>query len=436
MKLLQTAIVRSSLVCVLLCGCHAGKQGGGDALTSGQEKKAAGSDKTSNGADTSGRGNSGRTGDDNGGSAGLPVDTVKIDPADQDKAGIRIAPVQVRRVPQQLMVAGQVAMDERHTEHLGARADGVVERVLVLPGDTVRAGQVLAWLHSHAVHETAGALAQAFAAEDRQTSAMKFAEINRDRYQRLLSLQVASPEEAQRAGQELMQAQQGLADAEANVRMEREHLSELLQVPPATLTPQTIYTRELIPIRAEGSGSVVERNITPGQVLTTGQQAFMVSDLSTVWVMAAVNEKDLPQVRVGEPANVSAQGLHGDTLHGKVRMLGDQLDSDTRTVPVRIVVPNPGMRLRPGMFVTTSIDLGATAEGMYVPESALQDVNGMQAVFVTPDNAHFTVRGVKLGEHVHGFVQVLQGLSSTDHVVIDGAFIVKGELLKSSVGVS
>ena len=69
-----------------------------------------------------------------------------------------------------------------------------------------------------------------------------------------------------------------------------------------------------------------------------------------------------------------------------------------------------------------------------MPEGAVQDVNGFTAVFVTPDNTNFTVRAVKLGEHSNGMVQVLQGLSPTDHIVVDGAFMVKGELLKGSVG--
>lgn len=431
MKFLHKSLVGLALSVSFLSGCRSGKDG--TATKSGQSSKSSGSDKASNGADTSGKADSG-DGSEESRNAGLPVGTVAIALDSQSKAGIRVAPVQVRPFPQQLFVNGQVAMDERHTSHIGARADGVVERVLVLPGDVVRAGQTLAWIHSHTVHETVGALAQAFAAVDRQNSAVKFAEINRDRYQRLLSLQVASQEEAQRAAQELKQAQQSLADADASVRMEREHLSELLQVSPSSLTPSTLYSRELVPIRSEGGGTVVQRDITSGQVLTTGQQAFVVSNLSTVWVMAAVNEKDLPQVHRGQVARISSQGLGDNSLRGTVEMLGDQLDPQTRTVPVRIVVSNLGIPLRPGMFAGAAIQLGFTANGVYVPESAVQDVNGLRAVFVAVDATHFAVRTITPGEHADGMVHVLQGLSPQDHVVVDGAFMVKGELLKGSVG--
>lgn len=440
LKRLNVCAVPSLCLCLLLLSCHGNNEAGAGGE---RQSKGTGSETTDSGSGTSRQTQGRKSGQSGGGSseqaednseAQVPVGTVRIDPANLQRAGIRVAGVEVRRMPQQLSVAGQVAMDERHTEHIGARADGVVERVLVLPGDMVRAGQLLALLHSHSVHETAGTLAQAYAAVNRQTSAVHFQELNRTRYQRLLELKVASQEEAQRADQELQAARQQLADADATVRMEREHLSELLQVSPSSITPQTLYQQELVPIRAEGAGSVVDRLVTPGQVLTAGQPTFTVTDLRTVWVMAAVNEESVPRIHRGDAAHITTQGLGGTQLAGTVGMLGDQLDPQTRTLPVRIVVPNPGLRLRPGMFATAAIDLGATQQAIFVPEGAVQDVNGFKAVFVTPDNTNFTVRAVKLGEHRDGMVQVLQGLSPTDHIVVDGAFMVKGELLKGSVG--
>lgn len=439
------------LSAALLCGgCHGGdssaKPGSQGASASGQQSKTNGSDKGSKGADTSGKSGGGSSGGgDSGGSSGaggsggssdsgVPAGTVTIAPENLARAGIRTGPVEVRRMARQLSVAGQVTTDEKHTDHIGARADGVVERVLVLPGDTVRAGQTLAWLHSHSVHETVGALAQAFAAEDRQTSGVRFSEINRERYQHLLDLQVASQEEAQRANQQLKQSQQDLADAQANVHTEREHLSELLQVSPASLTPSTLYNRELVPLRAVSGGTVLQRDVTPGQVILTGQQAFVVSNLHTVWVTAALNEKDLARVRRGAHVTVTTQGYEGVNFGGTVAVVGDQLDPQTRTVPVRVVVPNPGTKLRPGMFATANIDETATRDGIYVPEGAVQEVNGLEVVFVTSDNKHFSVRAIKLGEHSKGMVEATEGLTPNDHVVTDGAFMVKGELLKGSVG--
>ncbi len=404
-----------------------GTAGGSSSTSGGQAAKTGGSDKDSGGADTSGKA-------EGGGDVSMPADSVKIEPANQSRAGIRVGPVEVRRVARSLTVAGQVTVDERHTDHIGVLAEGQIERVMVLPGDAVRAGQTLALMHSHSVHETAGALMQAFAAVTRQTSGVRFAEENRDRYQHLLALKVASEEEAQRANQQLRQAQLDLADAEANVHMEREHLSELLQVEPQTLNAGNLYQHELIPVRAVAAGTVMTRGITPGQVMNLGDEAFTISNLATVWVAAAVNEKDLPGVRRDAHANVTTQGYPGVNFPGTVRMLGDQLDPQTRTLPVRVVVANPGTKLRPGMFATADIDEAATRTAIFVPEAAVQDVNGLPVVFVTGDGATFQVRAVKLGTHSHGLVEAVEGLNPGDHVVVDGAFMVKGELLKGSVG--
>ncbi len=199
---LRVALALSMAACGLLSGCKGGGKASEGGPTTAGSSKAGGSDKASGGADPTGKSGSGSgaTGS-NGGSAdaGVPVGSVKIAPEDLGKAGIRVASVDARSVAQQLSVSGQVVMDEKHTDHIGVLADGQIERVLVLPGDNVHAGQTLAYMHSHMVHETEGALTQAYAAVDRQTAAVKFAETNRDRYGHLLQLQVACQDEAQRA---------------------------------------------------------------------------------------------------------------------------------------------------------------------------------------------------------------------------------------------
>ncbi len=422
------------LLCVQMFGCH-GEKPSSDTKQSnssggkGADSKSGGSDSTAGQKDGS-----------------VPSDMVKIASEDQGRAGIQVAAVVVRSMPQVLRTAAQVVMDEKHTQHIGTLADGRIENVYVLPGEHVRRGQTLATLHSHVVHETVAALTQAFAAVSRQQSAVDFATQARDRYAKLYSIQAASLEEKQRVEQELAQAQKDLIDAQANVRAEREHLAELLQVSPDTLRPGTLYNRELVPVRAVADGVVISRNITPGQVVNTGDEAFVTSDLSTVWINAAVNEKDIPQVHIGESAAVTIQGnqdAHGDnpiagpgtgSLSGHVAMLGDMVDPQTRTLPVRLVVRNPGTMLRPGMFTTAAIDESATRTAIFVPSGALQDVNGFRVVFVTADGLSFQARAVKTGALSGDLVEITEGLLPTDHVVVNGAFMVKGELLKGTVG--
>ena len=423
------------LTLLLTAGCHresgeasgakeSGGKSAGEKSSGGKSASAGGGSESSQSGD--------KSSDQKG--ASTPTDVVKIAREDQAKAGIQVAAVQVRSMPRTLEVAGQVAMDDRHTDHIGAITDGRIEQVYVLPGDQVRRGQTLATLHSHSVHETVAALTQAFADVRLQQVSVRTATDARDRYSKLFTLQAASLEEKQRSEQELAQAQKSLVDAEANVRAEREHLAELLQVSPASLQPGTLTQRELIPIRAATAGYVITRSITPAQVVNTGDEAFVVSNLSTVWVNAAVNERDVPEVRRGAVAHIRLGTGSSEAMDGTVSVLGDLVDPQTRTLPVRISVPNAGIRLRPGMFVTASISESAKRIAMYVPADALQDVNGFKVVFVTPDGVNFQARTVKTGVQTGGLIEVLEGLQPTDHVVVSGAFMVKGALLKNTVG--
>lgn len=361
-------------------------------------------------------------------------DVVKI-PADaQRRVGIQLQAVETQQVARDLSVAGQVQMDEEQTSHLGTIADGRITSVAVLPGAPVRRGSLLGDLHSHMVHETVGALVQAFADVDRQRSAVAFATQAQQRYHHLYSIQASSLEESQRSDQDLLQAQKMLVDAETNVRMEREHLSELLQVEPESLTPTNLYDKELIPMRSPIDGVVIARNVTVGQVVATGFEAFVISNLHSVWVTASVNEKDLPLVRVGVPAEVASQGYPDQILHGRVAMIGDQLDPQTRTVPVRIVIPNPETLLRPGMFVTARITESQTRQALFVPEDALQDINGMRVLFTTTDGTTFKARTVNVGTRSQGKAEIIDGLNPQDRVVVKGAFMVKSEMLKGTMG--
>jgi membrane fusion protein, heavy metal efflux system len=339
----------------------------------------------------------------------------------------------VSPVPRTLTVAGQIGMDEKHTSQVGAIADGRIASVKVLEGDRVQSGTVLGELHSHMVHETAGALAQAYAAVDKARGAVQFAQQQQARYSHLYSIQAASLEESQQADQNIIQAKNQLIDAEASVRMEREHLSELLQVEPETLTPNNLYSRELVPIRSAVDGVVVSRNITVGQVVSTGYVAFVVTNLSDVWVTAAVNEKDLSLIHAGARATLTTQGYPGTTFEGRVDMVGDTLDPQTRTVPVRIVVSNPGARLRPGMFASVQISEPQTTSAVFVPENALQEINGQSVVFVSSDGTRFRAQAVNVGLHSRGKAEITSGLRQGDRIAVSGAFMIKSDLLKGSM---
>jgi cobalt-zinc-cadmium efflux system membrane fusion protein len=411
--MIRAALLSSALVLSLLPGCSSGTSSGG-------MKPAASSDSGGGGSD-SGKGS---------------PDTVKVTPEAQRVAGIQTGIVEPRMVTPTLTVPGQIMMDEERTAHIAPYADGKVVDVLRLPGDLVHRGEVLAHLHSHSIHETAGALMQDFANLAREQSAVLYAQQQRDRYNHLYAIQAASLEQQQNSEQNLVQAKTALADAAAAVTMEREHLGDLLQVPPSSITPANVYAHENLPITTPITGTVITRSITPGMVLEPGTEAYTVSDLGEVWMVAEVNQVDLADLRVGQHVNVRTDAWRATNFPGVITLIGSTLDPATRTVQVRVTLRNPHGELKPLMYATAVIDEADRTRhsALFVPESALQEINGVQSVFVTADGAHFSPHAVQALPAVNGEVQVTAGLKAGDQVAVGGAFMLKSDLLKNTLG--
>ena len=368
--------------------------------------------------------------------------TIEVSPSQQQTVGIRVEMIQPRSVPRILSVPGQIMMDEQHTAHIASYADGRVMEILKQPGDQVRRGETLARLHSHSVHETVGALAQAFANVDRQRAAVSYAEQKRDRYNHLYSIQAASLEQKQGSEQELIQAQTDLNNAQASVTMEREHLGDLLQEEPASITPANLYRYDEVPIVSPIAGTVITKSITAGAVLEPGVEAFTVSNLASVWMVAAVSEVELPHLRVGEHVNVRSDAWPGRNFSGTVSLIGSTLDPATRTLQVRASLANTMTALKPQMFVTATISesssqdsaSAAQRQAIFIPEDSLQEVNGVQVVFVTGDGTRFTARALQTMPPVNGQVEVSSGLHAGERIAVAGAFMLKAELLKGTLG--
>ncbi len=414
---LQWMFLLGLLLCLGAAGCSASSQAGGS------DKPAANGDT---GASSGGAGKSK--------AGGEAKNTVEVTPEEQRNGGIRTEAVEPRQMPRTLLVPGQVAMDEQRTAHVSTYADGRVVDVLRMTGDRVERGTVLAHLHSHSVHETVGALAQDFANAARARAAVSYAEAKRDRYRHLYAIQAASLEQQQTSEQELVQAQTDLADAEAAVHMEREHLGDILQIEPESITPATLGSYENVPIESPIAGTVITRTVTPGMVLEPGNEAYMVSDLREVWMTAAVADADLGHLRVGQRVTVRSDAWPGEVFPGTVTLIGSALDPATRTVPVRATLPNPAGRLKAGMFVTAAIAERETRPALLVPEGAIQEVNGVQSVFVTADGTHFAPRALQTAPPIAGEAEVLNGLRPGERIATAGAFLLKSELLKSTIG--
>jgi len=189
-----------------------------------------------------------------------------------------------------------------------------------------------------------------------------------------------------------------------------------------------------VPSPAEGL--VVSRSVNPGQVVSAGQELFVVTDLSTVWVIGDLYEKDFSAVRVGSEATVTVPSAPERSVRGRVAYIDPRVDPASRTAKVRIEVSNRDGDLRLGMFVTVSFR-GASGERVaLIPRTAVQTIGDRAVIYVPADgeDAKFVERSVKLGTPSGDFVQVLDGLKPGDKVVTEGSFFLRAEAARSRSG--
>ncbi|MBZ5683285.1 MAG: efflux RND transporter periplasmic adaptor subunit [Acidobacteriia bacterium] len=199
------------------------------------------------------------------------------------------------------------------------------------------------------------------------------------------------------------------------------------------LTPQQIDTIASsdkpqidLTIYSPASGIVSERKVTQGQYVNAGDVLYTVTDLSTIWVKADVYEGDLPQVHVGQAVEITSESLPGTKLRGQVGFLEPMVNGQTRTIAARIQVSNPGMRLRPGMFVQARFVLTSQRE-LAVPRSAVVDTGTRTLVYVAKGNGEFEAHDVQLGPVGDDYYPVLAGLRDGDRIVTEGNFLLDSQ---------
>ena len=180
-------------------------------------------------------------------------------------------------------------------------------------------------------------------------------------------------------------------------------------------------------IRAPISGTVVEKLISPGQLLTTSTPCFTIADLSNVWVMANVFEADLPSVHVGDPADVITGG--NQTIRGgRVDYIAALVDPNTRAVSVRIDTPNPGEVLKRDLYVRVLIHSRVPRQGILVPVSAiLRDDENLPFVFVTKPDGSFERRRIDLGSRIGDRQEVRSGLTAGESIITEGGLFLQNE---------
>jgi len=327
---------------------------------------------------------------------------------------IRIYTAAVTQFHKSVDVDGVVDFDNDHATSVIAPVSGPVSRLLVQPGDHVSKGQLLATVDSPDYAAAVAAYRKAVVAAN---AARKLANMDKD----LAAHQSVAQKEAD-------QAESDAVGAESDRYAALQTLYSL-NIDPHTLAE--IKKGRAIAhitgeIRSPMAGTVVERLITPGQLLQAGSTAaFTVANLSRVWVMAQIFDTDVGAVSVGDSARIST-GTEGQTILGRVENVSAEVDPTTRSVAARVAVNNPGNLLKKQMYVHVNIQSHDTSTGILVPVSAiLRDDENLPFVYVRQRDGGFARRAVTLGGRVGDSYEIPAGLHSGDKIVVDGAIFVQ-----------
>jgi len=297
---------------------------------------------------------------------------------------------------------------------------GRVVEVSVDVGADVKKNQLLALLHSTD-------LGMAQAGYLKAGARLHEAELAYERARDLHQHRAVSVAEVQRREAEMKTVR-------AEVR-EATHRLELLGVPAEEIRrldrEQTV--RSDVPIRAPIAGRVIMRNLTRGEVVETAQKIFSVADLSDVWVLGKVPEKDVQFIHREQSVEVRATAYPGQVFPGTITNVSDVLDPATRTMRLRVTVPNPKKRLKPEMFAAVRVYAEPEPEAMMAPVAAVQRSRESSYVFVQLDGGRFEKRPVVLGPETDQVVSVLSGLREGERIVTAGTFVLKSEFEKSHI---
>ena len=364
--------------------------------------------------------------------ATIPPDIVVIE--EQELKQITVEPVVEKTITVEEETTGKVAFNEDRMTPVFTPYGGRVVEVLVPKGAVVRAGQPLLIVEAPDYVTAQNDLSAAHAEADKAKIAVDAAQKVVDRLRLLHQREAIATKDLQVAEVDLARAQKELNRDEAVVAVaknklvlfgkEANEIDELEKHLPEKLERRIV-------IRAPIRGTIVERKVGPGEYIKPDMPdpLFLLSDLSTLWVMADVQESFLPHIRVGVPVQISTAAFPDRYFPAHISFINPTVDPATRTIHVRCVVPNRGNALKPEMFAKVKIGAAAPRPLPAVRPSAVISQNNANYVLVEQSRTRFQRRLVKAGRDVDGFTTIDEGLKLGERVVTKGVL-----LLNNGVG--
>jgi membrane fusion protein, copper/silver efflux system len=328
-------------------------------------------------------------------------DVVTLDAQARQLAGVQTATVVKRPLTKEIKTTGKITLNETSRSFLTSRVEGRIDELYVnSEGEYVAPGQAIAAVYSPTY----------IAAQEEYLLAQ-------DSVQKLRG-----------AGRDVVQLNNKLLEAAKRKLI-------LLGIPESDIVHlgHTRTANDVMIIRAQFGGTVMEKSALSGAYIMPGEKLFTLSDLSSVWMYADLYEKDIAGVLPGLPVQVTSNAYPGTTFGGVVTFINPVVDDATRTVKVRVEMPNADGKLKPNMFVSASIGV-PLGESVVIPVSSLLDTGKRTIVFVAQSEDTFVKRDIVVGQEADGYIQVLSGLNPGETVVTAATFLIDSQTQLGSMG--
>ncbi len=351
----------------------------------------------------------------------------------QKKWGIGTAPVERLTVASSITLPGVVGVNQNRTAHISSLLDGKVVSVRVDLGQSVRRGQVMLVVHSPAFAQAKSAFFEAHAK-------LNLARKEADRAKTLLKGQAIQEKEYLRREAEYEGASTEYGVAESNLHsfgLTQAQVEELIARYTSNKDDTRLdnVTEPYLDVTSPVDGRVIFKDVVVGEHVHPDKILLTVSDLATVWATLDARETDLPFIRAGSKVSIRPTVYAEKAFQGRIDQIGDVVDEKLRTIKIRVEVQNAGLLLKPNMYIQGLIENAvANRQVLAVAEESVQTIDGESVVFVREAGDVFSLRPVQVGERVGAKRAILKGLDGTEAIVAAGAFTLKAELLKGTLG--
>lgn len=349
-------------------------------------------------------------------------DIVTLSEERRKSSGIEVQQVAPETAAVPLSATAVIEMNMDRTAKISPRVAGKMVKILASQGDRVKAGQPLAYLDSVELDQI---WADYLKAQGKVVLARK----SLQREETLFQKKVSPEKDVQKARQEL-----GEVEADLNLAQERFRLIGV-DVAQFASTKDNTRNQLLIPVTSPVGGVVIEKAVTQGEAVNPEKTLFMVADLSTLWVVIDVYEKDMSRLRIGAGVKVFVTAFPDKVFKGKISYIADVVDEKTRTEKARVTIDNSSGLLKPGMFATVLVEVthGVAERLIAVPEEAVQMDGAKRYVFIQVSSGKFQRRDIEVGRTLGKRLEVTAGLQAGEAMAVKGSFILKSELKKGEL---